>query len=75
MAVRRLGQSFIIDNRPGANTIVATEAVARAQPDGYTLLTVGPGINYSPLVLEVHPAISANSVAELIAYAKANPGK
>jgi tripartite-type tricarboxylate transporter receptor subunit TctC len=95
----RLGQSFIIDNRPGANTIVATETVARAQPDGYTLLTVGPGtainsalydklnynlardfvmvagLNYSPLVLEVHPAVPANSVAELIAYAKANPGK
>jgi len=95
----RLGQSFIIDNRPGANTIVATEAVARAQPDGYTLLTVGPGnainstlydklnynlardfvmvagLNYSPLVLEINPAIPANSVAELIARAKANPGK
>jgi tripartite-type tricarboxylate transporter receptor subunit TctC len=95
----RLGQSFIIDNRPGANTIVATEAVARAQGDGYTLLTVGPGtainstlydklnynlardfvmvagLNYSPLVLEVNPAVPPNSVAELIAYAKANPGK
>ena len=95
----RLGQQFIIENRPGASTNVATEAVARAPADGYTLLAVGStstinatlhdklsfnlnrdfamvaGLNRSPLVLEVHPAVPVNTVPEFIAYAKANPGK
>jgi tripartite-type tricarboxylate transporter receptor subunit TctC len=95
----RLGQQFIIENRPGANTNIATETVARAPADGYTLLTVGStttinttlyerlnfdlnrdlamvaGLNNSPLVLEVHPAVPVNSVPELIAHAKANPGR
>ena len=95
----RLGQPFIIDNRPGANTNLAFEAVARAPADGYTLGTVGPstainatlyqqlnvdvsrglvmvaGLNNSPLVLEVHPAVPVNSVPEFIAYAKANPAR
>jgi tripartite-type tricarboxylate transporter receptor subunit TctC len=96
---QRLGQQFIIENRPGANTNIASEAVTRAAPDGYTLVTIGSssainatlydkltfnlnrdlvmvaGLNYSPLVLEVNPAVPANSVAEFIAYAKAHPGK
>jgi tripartite-type tricarboxylate transporter receptor subunit TctC len=95
----RLGQPFIIENRPGANTNLATEAVVRSPADGYTLLLVGPsnainatisdklnynfirdiamvaGITRTPLVLEVNPAFPVNSVPELIAYAKANPGK
>jgi tripartite-type tricarboxylate transporter receptor subunit TctC len=95
----RLGQQFVIENRPGANTNIATEAVVRAPADGYTLLTVGSttainatlypnlrfqlnrdlamiaGLNNSPLVLEVHPAVPVNSVSEFIAYAKANPGR
>jgi tripartite-type tricarboxylate transporter receptor subunit TctC len=95
----RLGQQFIIENRPGASTNVATEAVARAPADGYTLLAVGStsainatlhdklsfnlnrdfamvaGLNRSPLVLEAHPAVPVNTVPDLVAYAKANPGK
>jgi tripartite-type tricarboxylate transporter receptor subunit TctC len=95
----RLGQPFIIENRPGANTNLATEAVVRSSADGYTLFLAGPsnainatisdklnynfirdiamvaGITRTPLVLEVHPAFPVNSVPELIAYAKANPGK
>jgi tripartite-type tricarboxylate transporter receptor subunit TctC len=95
----RLGQQFFVDNRPGANTNIATEAVVRAAADGYTLLAVGStsainaslydklnfnltrdltmvaGLNNSPLVLEVHPAVPVNSVAELVAHAKDNPGR
>ena len=95
----RLGQPFVIENRPGAATNIATEAVAHAAPDGYTLLAaVGtnsfndalyPGLSFNfirdfamvvgiqvtPLVLEVNPAVPVKSVPELIAYAKANPGK
>jgi tripartite-type tricarboxylate transporter receptor subunit TctC len=95
----RLGHQFVIENRPGANTNIATEAVVRAPADGYTLLTIGStttinatlydklsfnlnrdlamvaGLNNSPLVLEVHPAVPVYSVPEFIAYVKANPGK
>jgi hypothetical protein len=95
----RLGQQFVIENRTGAGGNIATEAVARALPDGYTLLTCATAnainaslyekldFNFirdiapvaelvrSPLVLIVNPSVSTKTVAEFIAYAKANPGK
>jgi tripartite-type tricarboxylate transporter receptor subunit TctC len=95
----RFGQPVIIENRPGGGQHIGTEAVARAEPDGYTLLSsasgplvVNPGLypNLSydpaafapitvmaslPYVLAVNPKVPAASVAELVAYAKANPGK
>ena len=95
----RLGKQFIIENRPGAATNIATESVIRSAPDGYTLLvaTAANAINPSlydnhsfdfvrdmaPVagiirmqnVLEVHPSVPVRTIPELIAYAKANPGK
>jgi tripartite-type tricarboxylate transporter receptor subunit TctC len=95
----RLGQSFVIENRPGASTIIGTEAVVRAPADGYTLLMFGTPsainttlfdrLSYNflrdiapvasimrvPNALTVHPSMPTKTVPELIAYAKANPGK
>jgi len=95
----QLGQSFVVENRSGANSNIATDAVARASPDGYTLLLITStnAINTTlydklsfdfirdivpiasiarvPLVMEVHPSVPARTVAEFIAYAKANAGK
>ena len=94
-----LGQSFIIENRPGAGGNIGTEAVIRAPSDGYTrlLVTVAntisatlydklnfnfisdiapvAGIGSVPNLIVVHPSVPAKTVSELIAYAKANPGK
>jgi tripartite-type tricarboxylate transporter receptor subunit TctC len=95
----RLGQQIVVENRPGAGSNIATQAVITAPPDGYTLLLVSPphainatlykklpynfledivpvaGLAEGPNVMEVHPSVPAKTVAEFIAYAKANPGK
>ena len=95
----RLGQPFVIENRPGGGTNIGTVAVATAQPDGYTLLVANAGnainaslypkLNFNfirdlvpvagmvraPHVLFVAPTFPAKTVEDLIAYAKANPGK
>ena len=72
----RLGQQFIVENRPGAASNIATEAVVKATADGYTLLMVAPvaGVVRVPNVLEVNPALPVKTVPELIDLAKANPG-
>src|SRR5215471_12841038 len=95
----RLGQSVVVESRPGGGTNIATEAVVRATPDGYTLLMVGTaqainatlynklnfhfirditpvaGLIRFPNVIVVNPSVPAKTVPELIAYAKASPGK
>lgn len=95
-----LGQPIVVENKPGAGAILATEIVARAAPDGYTLLvgatgamTVNPAVyeklGYDtlrdfapistmaafPLILVVKASQPFHSVADLVAYAKENPGK
>jgi tripartite-type tricarboxylate transporter receptor subunit TctC len=96
---QRLGQSVVIDNRPGAGGNLALQAVARAPADGYTLLQVASPhavnvtlyekstvtvtrdivpvatTNSDAFVLMVNPSFPIRTVAEFIAYAKANPGK
>jgi tripartite-type tricarboxylate transporter receptor subunit TctC len=95
----RLGQQFVVENRPGGSSNIATAAVARATADGYTLLQAGDAnafnatlydklsfdfigdfipvasIDRAPFVMVVNPSSPAQTVAEFIAYAKANVGK
>ena len=95
----KLGQQFVVENKPGAGNNIATETVAKAAPDGYTFYLTNPAntinatlykhLNFVFLrdldpvagfirvtnVMEVNPEVPAKTVAEFIAYAKANPGK
>jgi tripartite-type tricarboxylate transporter receptor subunit TctC len=95
----RLGQQFVIENKPGAGNNIGTEAVVNAEPDGYTVLLVNPAnfinatlypnlkfnfvrdiapvaaFNRVPNVMTVNQDVSAKTLAEFIAYVKANPNK
>src|SRR6266566_4175733 len=92
-----LKQPFVVEDRPGAGSIIGTDAVAKSPPDGYTLLAMSnthttnesliankpfqlmrdfvpvAGINYSDLVMVIHPSVPAKDLKEFIAYAKASP--
>jgi tripartite-type tricarboxylate transporter receptor subunit TctC len=93
-----LKQSFVVEDRPGAGSIIGSDAVAKSPPDGYTLLVmsnthttneslvpnkpfqlmrdfvpVAP-INYSDLLMVVHPSVQAKDLKEFLALAKAKPG-
>jgi len=94
-----LKQTFIVEDRPGAGSIIGTDAVAKSPPDGYTLLLMSnthttneslvrnkpfelmrdfvpvATLNYSDLIMVVHPSVPAKDLKEFIALAKKEPGK
>jgi tripartite-type tricarboxylate transporter receptor subunit TctC len=93
-----LKQAVVVEDRPGAASIIGTDAVAKSAPDGYTLLTISntltanetlfpnrpyvlmrdlvpvAGLNYSELVMVIHPSVPAKNLVEFIALAKSKPG-
>jgi tripartite-type tricarboxylate transporter receptor subunit TctC len=92
-------QSFVVEDRPGAGSIIGSDAVAKSAPDGYTLLVMSnthttneslipnkpfqlmkdfvpvATINYSDLLMVIHPSVAANNLKEFIALAKSKPGQ
>ena len=94
-----LKQSVLVENRPGAGSIIGTDAVAKSAPDGYTLLAMSnthttnesltpnkpfqlmrdflpvAGLNYSDLVMVIHPSVPAKDLKEFVALAKSKPGQ
>jgi tripartite-type tricarboxylate transporter receptor subunit TctC len=96
---KALGQPVLLENRPGAGTVIGVDAAAKSAPDGYTLVIVGNSftVNHtfvgklpydtlkdlrpvglmarSPNMLVGHPSVPAKDMRELVAYAKANPGR
>jgi tripartite-type tricarboxylate transporter receptor subunit TctC len=94
-----LGQSFVVENRAGASGNIASEAVARAAPDGYTLMMAATSFAAAPaffdklswdpvkdftpiglvatvpIIVVVNPSVGVKSLADLVAYSKAHPGK
>ena len=94
---KQLGQSFVVENRPGAGAVVGTNEVAKSPGDGYTLLMMSntqatneslipnkpyalmrdfapvAGVNYSDLVMVIHPSVPAKTLKEFIALAQAKP--
>jgi len=68
----RLGQQFVIENRPGAGTNIATEAVVRAPPDGYTLLIIGTGNAYNAALYEKLPFNFIRDIAPVASIARAS---
>ena len=96
----KVGQTVVVENRPGAGATIGTRSVAGAEPDGHTLLfssttslSIAPalfknieydpvksfapiaGVSIGPMVVVVHPGVPAKTIPELVAHAKANPGK
>jgi tripartite-type tricarboxylate transporter receptor subunit TctC len=96
----RTGQTFVVENRPGGNTIIAANACKNAEPDGYTFciltastISLNPylyanltynverdlapvsNLVFTQQVMLLHPSVPANTLADLLKYAKANPGK
>jgi tripartite-type tricarboxylate transporter receptor subunit TctC len=93
-----MGQPFVVEDRPGAGSIVGTDYVAKSAPDGYTLLMMSnthtvnetlipkkpfdlmrdfvpiTGVNYSDLLMVIHPSVPANNLKEFIALAKSKAG-